>query len=128
MIQCPPLENAFQGRRHHPSQPDGLTRANDSLRKADRIGQVILLMAIGFLMAGRVVTHEHFPFMLVADALLGLALYLFVSVRFTILKTLELRRSILVCQLVLGSCLFGLFIAFNLNLSMLFRLGLYVFR
>ena len=97
-----------------------------SIRKTDRISQIILLLAIVAVAAAQVMPAEQFAVMLIADALLALSLCAFMALRFGVLRTLQARQAILVWQLILGAFLLGLFLAFNLKMFVLFQSGLSV--
>ena len=97
-----------------------------SIRKTDRISQIILLLAIVAVAAAQVMPAEQFAVMLIADALLALSLCAFLALRFGVLRSLQARQAILVWQLILGAFLLGLFLAFNLKMFVLFQSGISV--
>ncbi|HEY9680808.1 MAG TPA: hypothetical protein V6C86_04430 [Oculatellaceae cyanobacterium] len=99
-----------------------------SIRKTDRVSQVILVLAIVAVAVAQVMPGEQFIVMVIADVLLALSLCAFLALRFGVLRTLGTRQAILVWQLILGSFLLGLFLAFNLKMIVLLQSGISVGR
>ncbi|HEY9754110.1 MAG TPA: hypothetical protein V6C97_02990 [Oculatellaceae cyanobacterium] len=99
-----------------------------SIRKTDRVSQVILVLAIVAVAVAQVMPSEQFIVMVIADVLLALSLCAFLALRFGVLRTLGTRQAILVWQLILGSFLLGLFLAFNLKMIVLLQSGISVGR
>jgi hypothetical protein len=97
-----------------------------SIRKTDRVSQVILVLAIVAVAVAQAMPSEQFIVMVIADILLALSLCAFLALRFGVLRTLGVRQAILVWQLILGSFMLGLFLAFNLKMIVLLQAGLSV--
>lgn len=95
-----------------------------TIRKTDRVSQIMLVVAIVLIAAAQVVPAQQLAVSLAADAMLAAALLVFLALRFGVVRTLLPRQAILVWQLIVGAFLLGLFVAFNLNMLVLLQSGL----
>jgi hypothetical protein len=95
-----------------------------TIRKTDRVSQIMLVVAIGLIAAAQVVPTQQLAVSLIADFMLAAALCVFLALRFGVVRTLLPRQAILVWQLIVGAFLLGLFIAFNLKMFVLLQSGL----
>ncbi len=96
---------------------------SSSLRKSDRVSQGILLLALVSVALAQTLSAQQVTVMIFADFLLAVSLCAFLALRFGLLRTFEARQSILIWQLISGSFLLGLFVAFNLKLLIHFVSG-----
>jgi len=89
------------------------------VRDSDRATAIALLMccvgALACLLVPQFEAHRV-DFVLAADALVGLALLMYVANRFGIVTTFAPRQALLTWQLMLGSSLLGIFATINLAL------------
>lgn len=89
------------------------------VRDSDRATAIALLVccagALICLLIPQLEMHR-INFVLAADALVGLALFMYVANRFGIVTTFHPRQALLTWQLMLGSSLLGIFLTINLAL------------
>lgn len=89
------------------------------VRDSDRATAIALLIccvaALACLLVPQLEAHRV-DFVLSADALVGLALLMYVANRFGIVTTFAPRQALLTWQLMLGSSLLGIFLTINLAL------------
>lgn len=89
------------------------------VRDSDRATAIALLIccfaALSCLLVPQLEAHR-IDFVLAADALVGLALLMYVANRFGIVTTFAPRQALLTWQLMLGSSLLGIFLTINLAL------------
>jgi hypothetical protein len=89
------------------------------VRDSDRATAIALLIccvaALSCLLVPQLEAHRV-DFVLAADALVGLALLMYVANRFGIVTTFAPRQALLTWQLMLGSSLLGIFLTINLAL------------
>lgn len=89
------------------------------VRDSDRATAIALLIccfaALACLVIPQLEAHR-IDFVLAADALVGLALLMYVANRFGIVTTFQPRQALLTWQLMLGSSLLGIFLTINLAL------------
>ncbi len=89
------------------------------VRDSDRATAIALLIccfaALACLLIPQLETHR-IDFVLAADALVGIALLMYVANRFGIVTTFLPRQALLTWQLMLGSSLLGIFLTINLAL------------
>lgn len=89
------------------------------VRDSDRATAIALLIccfaALSCLLIPQLEAHR-IDFVLAADALVGLALLMYVANRFGIVTTFLPRQALLTWQLMLGSSLLGIFLTINLAL------------
>ena len=89
------------------------------VRDSDRATAIALLVccfaALSCLLIPQLESHR-IDFVLAADALVGLALLMYVANRFGIVTTFQPRQAMLTWQLMLGSSLLGIFLTINLAL------------
>jgi hypothetical protein len=95
-----------------------------SIRKTDRISQIMLVLAIVLIAAAQVVPSQQLVVSLIADFMLAAALCVFLALRFGVVRTLLPRQAILVWQLIVGAFLLGLFVAFNMKMFVLLQSGI----
>jgi hypothetical protein len=95
------------------------------VRDSDRATAIALLIccvaALSCLLVPQLESHRV-DFVLAADALVGLALLMYVANRFGIVTTFAPRQALLTWQLMLGSSLLGIFITINLALFLAYLL------
>ncbi len=89
------------------------------VRDSDRATSIALLVccfaALACLLIPQLETHR-IDFVLAADALVGIALLMYVANRFGIVTTFLPRQALLTFQLMMGSGLLGIFLTINLAL------------
>ena len=89
------------------------------VRDSDKATTIALLFCCGGALVCLVVPGfeaHRVTFVLAADALVGLALLMYVANRFGIVTTFLPRQALLTWQLMLGSSLLGIFMTINLAL------------
>jgi hypothetical protein len=95
------------------------------VRDSDRATAIALLVccvaALSCLLVPQLESHRV-DFVLAADALVGLALLMYVANRFGIVTTFAPRQALLTWQLMLGSSLLGIFATINLALFLAYLL------
>lgn len=95
------------------------------VRDSDRATAIALLIccvaALSCLLVPQLEAHRV-DFVLAADALVGLALLMYVANRFGIVTTFAPRQALLTWQLMLGSSLLGIFVTINLALFLAYIL------
>jgi hypothetical protein len=97
---------------------------HSTIRKSDRISQITLFIAVILIAAAQMIPGERLQVSLAADFMMAVALCTFLALRFGVIRTLLPRQTILVWQLIVGSFLLGLFLAFNLKMFALLQSGL----
>lgn len=99
---------------------NGVQKDNDlKVRDSDKATAIALLCCCFVALLCLVVPQlEDFKvvFVLVSDILVGVALLMYVANRFGIVTTFQPRQALLTWQLMLGSCLLGVFLTINLAL------------
>jgi len=101
---------------------NSVTKDNEvKVRDTDRATSAALLIVCVAALLTLVVPFDwmamhRVPFVLAADALVGVALLMHVANRFGIVTTLTPRQALLTWQLMLGSSLLGIFLAVNLGI------------
>ena len=86
------------------------------LRRGDRVTWVLLLVALGLIIATFFFHDQKNVLTLLADALFAVVLFAFMGMRFGVLRSLSARQAVLTWQLILGSFLLGLYAALNTKL------------
>lgn len=94
------------------------------LRASDRATWILLIVALGLIVAAQFLQAQKNVCTLIADALMALILLAFLGMRFGVLRSLSSRQAVLAWQLILGSFLLGLYVAFNTQLLALMYEGL----
>lgn len=96
-------------------QRDNEVRVRDS----DKATAIALLLCCVFALVCllvRELEQYRVPFVLVSDVLVGASLLMYVANRFGIVTTFQPRQALLTWQLMLGSCLLGVFMTINMAL------------
>ena len=94
------------------------------LRKTDRATWVLLLVALGLIVAAQFLQAQKNVCTIIADALMAVVLFAFLGMRFGVLRSLSARQAVLTWQLILGSFLLGMYFAFNTKLLALMQEGM----
>lgn len=93
------------------------------LRKSDRITHLLLIFALFIVVAAQFFPDQKNICTILADLLMAVILLAFLSLRFGVLKTLQPRQAVLTWQLILGSFVLGMFLAFNIRMLALVQEG-----
>lgn len=100
-------------------QKDNSLKVRDS-DKATSIALVLCcVLALISLIVPQLEQHRQ-SFVLAADVLVGLSLFMYVANRFGIISTFQPRQALLTWQLMVGSSLLGIFLTINLALIISF--------
>jgi hypothetical protein len=93
------------------------------LRSSDRATWILLIVALGLVVAAQFLQNQKNLCTLLADALMAVVLFAFLGMRFGVLRSLSARQAVLTWQLIVGSFLLGMYFAFNTQLLALIQEG-----
>lgn len=93
------------------------------LRKSDKITQALLVIALFIIVAAQFYPDQKSVCTALADLLMAVILLAFLMLRFGVLKTLQPRQAVLTWQLILGSFVLGMYLAFNIRMIALLQEG-----
>lgn len=94
------------------------------LRKSDRATWILLVVAVGLIIAAQFLSAQKNLCTIIADALMAVVLFAFLGMRFGVLRSLSARQAVLTWQLIVGSFLLGMYFAFNTQILALMQEGM----